>query len=78
MCCYFWHAYPSTQGSGRNVTRLIPITLMIVLIADIPSHPELRATLAGYKQKHHWYEQYYNKNLINHDGDTSVLLKNMK
>lgn len=45
---------------------------MIVLMAATPSHPELKATLAGYKQKHHWYEKYYNKNLINHDSDTSV------
>jgi len=45
-------ANPSTQGSGRNVLRLIPMTLMIVFMADTPSHPELRATLAGYKQNH--------------------------
>lgn len=40
---------PSTQGSGRKVSRFIPMTLMIVLIADTPSHPVLRATLAGCK-----------------------------
>lgn len=45
-------ANPSTQGSGRNVSRLIPMTLMIVFMAATPSHPELRATLAGYKKKH--------------------------
>lgn len=38
---------PSTQGSGRKVLRLIPITLMIVLIAETPSHPDLREILAG-------------------------------
>lgn len=42
---------PSTQGSGRNVLRSIPMTLMIVFIADTPSQPERSATLAGYKQK---------------------------
>ena len=41
-------ANPSTQGSGRKVSRFIPITLIIVLIAAMPSHPDLRATLAGY------------------------------
>jgi hypothetical protein len=45
-------ANPSTQGSGRNVFRLIPMTLMIVFIAATPSDPERRATLAGYMQKH--------------------------
>lgn len=49
-------ANPSTHGSGRNVLRLIPMTLMIVFIAATPSHPELRATLAGYRQK---YSQNY-------------------
>lgn len=43
-----WNANPSTQGSGRKLLRLIPITLMIVLIAATPSHPEFSATLAGY------------------------------
>jgi hypothetical protein len=38
---------PSTQGSGRNVLRFIPITLIMVLIAETPSHPDFRATLAG-------------------------------
>jgi hypothetical protein len=40
---------PSTQGSGRSVLRLIPITLIIVLIAETPSHPDLRDILAGCK-----------------------------
>ena len=44
------NANPSTQGSGRKVFRSIPMTLMIVLIADTPSLPDLRATLAGYIQ----------------------------
>lgn len=44
-------ANPSTQGSGCKVSRFIPITLMIVLIAAIPSHPDARATLAGCIQK---------------------------
>ena len=38
---------PSTQGSGRKVLRSIPITLIIVLIAAIPSEPDLRAILEG-------------------------------
>jgi hypothetical protein len=38
---------PSTHGSGLNVSRLIPMTLMMVLIAATPSHPDFRATLAG-------------------------------
>lgn len=38
---------PSTQGSGRKVWRLIPMTLIIVLIAATPSHPVFKATLAG-------------------------------
>lgn len=46
-----WDAYPSTQGSGCKVSRFIPITLMIVLIADTPSHPDLRATRAGCKRE---------------------------
>ena len=40
---------PSTQGSGRSVLRLIPMTLIIVLMAETPSHPDLRAILAGCK-----------------------------
>lgn len=44
-------AYPSTQGSGCKVSRLIPMTLIIVFMAATPSHPDLRATLAGYEQK---------------------------
>lgn len=44
------NAHPSTQGSGCNVLRLIPMTLIIVLIADTPSHPDLSATLAGYNK----------------------------
>lgn len=46
----FENANPSTQGSGRSVLRSIPITLMIVLIAATPSHPDLSDTLAGYIQ----------------------------
>lgn len=42
---------PSTQGSGRKVFRSIPMTLVIVLIAETPSHPDLRATLAGCMQQ---------------------------
>lgn len=60
-------ADPSTQGSGRKLLRLIPITLMIVLIAAIPSHPELRATLAGYIKEDDRYVRnvikYGNKHL---------------
>lgn len=56
-------AYPSTQGSGCNVSRLIPMTLMIVFIAAIPSHPNLRATLAGYRQK----KQSAMTNLVQND-----------
>lgn len=44
----FETANPSTQGSGCKVFRSIPMTLMIVLMADTPSHPDLKATLAGY------------------------------
>ena len=48
---YCWRkekTHPSTQGSGRNVSRLMPITLMIVLIAAMPSHPAVNAARDGY------------------------------
>ena len=38
---------PSTVGSGRRVSRLIPITQRIVLIALTPWQPALRAARAG-------------------------------
>ena len=49
-------ANPSTQGSGRKVLRSIPITLMIVLMAAIPSHPDFRATLAGFIKEESLHE----------------------
>jgi len=46
-CLLSANTNPSTQGSGRKVFRFIPITLMMVLIADTPSHKDSNATLAG-------------------------------
>lgn len=40
--------YPSTQGSGRKVSRLMPMTPIMVLIAEIPSQPASKAVRAGY------------------------------
>ncbi len=40
--------YPSTQGSGRKVSRLMPMTPIMVLIAAIPSQPASKAVRAGY------------------------------
>ena len=53
------NGYPSTHGSGRRVSRLMPITLMMVLMAATPSHPSLRATRAGYSIQKKPYNQHY-------------------
>jgi len=47
ICHFSAKTNPSTQGSGRKVFRFIPITLMMVLIAATPSHPDFSDTLAG-------------------------------
>lgn len=60
--CLTGNTNPSTQGSGCKVSRLIPMTLMIVLIADTPSHPVLRATLAGCKNQ--IYQHYLFSRLV--------------
>lgn len=39
--------YPSTEGSGRRVSRLMPMTEVIVLIAATPSQPAVSAVRAG-------------------------------
>ena len=38
---------PSTEGSGRSVVRLMPMTEVMVLMAAMPSEPASRAVRAG-------------------------------
>ena len=35
-------------GSGRSVSRLMPMTEVMVLMADTPSHPAASAVRAGW------------------------------
>lgn len=61
--------YHSTQGSGRKVSRLMPMTPIMVLIAAIPSQPASKAVCAGYPTPPHIYTS---RTAVNFSMDTWV------